>query len=320
MLTINNNQYNTRYNNNIKSASKITFGQGFKLLSFLKHDTVEISNKNIPALSEKKILELINASVNDKNFIGQGSQAKVYRIKNSDFVVKIPYDTMFFRDENFYKTYVNDMDRVNHVEAKFENGITIMKLIKGDSLEYCRNYQKVAKLPVSAYNNLLKQICKAQKLDMYFDNVPANIIADYNSNTLTAIDFLHGYSDIAGELPFRPITQIFDALTYKNDKYKLQTSGKILLAGLEELHPEVTPCLKIEDLDFEDILKFAEKRYKNQSESIPAQLPKLENLLLEIKCLKIKESHDQSIKNLLQSKINEAEKLISKYFELDKLI
>lgn len=315
MLSIKNNNYHIPYSG--VSPAHIAFGHRLKLPSFLKRDTVEISEKNIPALSDKKILKLVQSSIQNKNYIGQGSEGKVYRIKNSDFVVKIPYDTMFFIHRNFRKKFVNNADKVNHVEAKFENGITIMKLIEGKCLDTNReDYKKVAQMPTRAYNNLLKQLCNAQKLNMDFDNVSENIIANYKNNTLTAIDFIPIYQEIAEEIPFRPMIQICEAIGYKNDYYKHQTTGKTILAGLAEMYPDVVPCTKIENLDFNELLDFAKKECKTLIKKTPEQWNKLDDLLLEIKNLKTKESNDESLKSRLLIKIKKAEKIISEYFEL----
>lgn len=316
MLLINNHRYNTEYTP--ISASSVAFGHRFKLLSFLKRDTVEIANKNIPALKDKKILELINASLTPENFIGQGTEAKVYKIKDSNFVVKIPYDSWYNRDKNFYKSFLTSMDKINHIEAKFDNGITIMKFIEGECLENCKNHQKIAKMPVSAYQNLLKQLCQAQKEDMYFDNVPGNVIANYDKKTLTAIDFMPLYSEFAGIMEFRPLIQMSNTFAYKNDNYKLQVIGKVILAGLRELYPKVKPSLKIENLDFLDVLKFTEKECGNFPGKTSKEYAKLEQLLTEVKNLKRQESRNKSIRTMLQLKIEETEQLISEYFELSK--
>ena len=42
-------------------------------------------------LSEKDIFEKIQQSVNYENFLGNGTEAEVYRIKGTDYCVRIPY-------------------------------------------------------------------------------------------------------------------------------------------------------------------------------------------------------------------------------------
>lgn len=198
-----------------KTAYTPSFGKLFPIkLPFFKQDTVEISDDNIPAMSEKRLLPIIKSSMNSEHFIGSGSTAKVFHLKDSDYVAKIPYDTYFFVDKDFKKLPMYSSYKANHIEDVFENGITIMKYIKGDPLKRPDDFKKLVKLPAEAFNKLLKQVCDAKNYGLDLDGVPENFILNYDKKTITAIDFIPEYIYPEDNPPFRPLIDILAALCY----------------------------------------------------------------------------------------------------------
>lgn len=286
----------------------------------LKADKVEISRskaKNKPDLLTLSKEEIINAilisSKKSENFIGNGNEAKVYKIDGTNYCVRVPYESKSLKNSDI-SLAVSEKDKVNHVVARFSNGVTIMKLIDGFSLEgrfsdtfpQAPRNKALLKLPVSAFNKLFKQVCNAKDNDMIFDCSAPNLIINPKEKTITAIDFY----EMDPEYPevVKPLRHMLEAMGDSDDfEFRKRVIGKILLGALEELKPDVKPCLNIGEFKFRD---FMDNAQNGGSLCRSQKWAKLKDVLTEVECLKIKEMAGGKVKDMLQYKIDEASELI----------
>lgn len=160
----------------------------------LEKDVVIISKKEFLSLPVQDIWTRINSSkMNPKNLLGRGGEASVWKIEDTDYCVKIPHKARgnYTAKPNFN---ISKKDKVNHIVAKFPNGMTIMPIIKGITISADKEKDKEAirilnKMPQKAFDDLFLQIYNAEKIGMKFDNGYKNIIINKEENKLTAIDF-----------------------------------------------------------------------------------------------------------------------------------
>ena len=113
--------------------SSISNNEKIKFNPQLRTDTVSFSgNNDLLNLSNEEIIEKIKISItNPKNFIGEGSEAKVYKIENSSYCVRLNYlDSKKFNKTSLCRN-INDADKVNHIVAKLGKYSSIMRYIDG---------------------------------------------------------------------------------------------------------------------------------------------------------------------------------------------
>ena len=102
---------------------------GNKLYQNLKYDAVCFKSKDFLELSKEEICKKIQESITPENFIGQGTEAEVYRIKGTNYCVRIPYETIsaFSRNQDINKLYYNNnilpKEKVNHIKIMLSYGI-----------------------------------------------------------------------------------------------------------------------------------------------------------------------------------------------------
>lgn len=286
----------------------------------LKADKVEIScskakNKSdLLTLSKEEIINaILISSKKSENFIGNGNEAKVYKIDGTNYCVRVPYDSKNLRNSDI-SLDVSEKDKVNHVVARFSNGVTIMNLIDGFSLEgrFSNTFPQeprnkaLLKLPVSAFNGLFKQVCHAKDNDMIFDCSAPNLIINPKEKTITAIDFYEMDPEYPEQV--KPLRHMLEAMGDSDDfEFRKKVIGKILLGALEELKPDVKPCLNIGEFKFRD---FMDNAQNGGSLCRSQKWAKLKDVLTDVECLKIKEMAGIDVKDILQYKIDEASELI----------
>lgn len=234
----------------------------------IQQDTVNIQHCNdLLTLKDEDIITAVKSSLNDnESLIGTGGDARVYKIKDTDYCVRIPIDNfsklqiaeIIDKDLVLIDKIVSEVDKINHIKAHMNNGITIMDYISGEPVftpsmymnesEQVKMSKMIEEIPVSGYSKLLKQICKAYEYDMYFDCSGSNVIFNPKNKSLTAIDFYKAeYTE-----SLHPLTHIYAALN--NDKTTIEqkkiSAGKIFNAVINELYPEQKSCTHISNFDF----------------------------------------------------------------------
>lgn len=252
------------YNINSTKATK----QQTRTLFAPAYDTVRFKSHNFLDLPKAEVYKRIQASLNSENFIGQGTEAEVYRIKDTDFCVKIPYEALGFytryKDEDIKKLYfdknINSADAVNYVKIKLFMGGTVMNYINGvkpkdyiyDMAGRYKFQSDVAQMPIKSYTELIHQISNGLDNEMLFDCSAGNLIVDSSKNKLTAIDFIpikENPRDIS------VLKEIYSVITTNGAE---QGTGKkifekIMLAGLNEFMPKQAPCMDVELFDFVEL-------------------------------------------------------------------
>lgn len=221
--------------------------------SFRGHDLLD--------LPEKEVLKKIDESLIPENFLGQGTEAEVYRIKDTNYCVRIPYKANYMY-ASCYSKEISNADKVNHIVAKLGFGASIMKYFEGETPKrymsselYRHQFQeKIAKMPIESYSDLLHQIANGIDNELFFDFSGGNLIVNIEKNKFTVIDF--------GEIPenprsVKPLTEMFSVLTCYGTKTGTakEIAQKVLMSGLEEFRPGNIPCMDVELFDFIDLFK-----------------------------------------------------------------
>ncbi len=297
-------------NNNLKNYT------GFNTLSFKGVDLM--------SLPEADVLEKVRNSVLPENFLGAGIEAEVYRIKDTNYCVRIPYLSQDIYLSDFTKK-LTPTDKVNHVVAKLGFGASVMKFFDGIIPKWyinnsSRRYQlqeKIAEMPIKSYSELLHQIAGAIDNEMLFDFSGGNLIVDTERQKLTAIDF-YGIQD--NPRPIRPMTEIYSVLTCYGSEEK---TGKIIYdkiidAGLEEFKPDNIPCMDIELFDFNGLVlkrnsdnnSFGRGNINKYINPINKLIDTIYENIKDLKQLKKKEITDKSVSKLLEEKLINCRRLL----------
>ncbi|MDE6137960.1 MAG: hypothetical protein K2F57_00655 [Candidatus Gastranaerophilales bacterium] len=224
-------------------------------------DTVKFTGHwDLLKLSDKTIFERIKEAIEDKrNYIGEGGQARVYKIPNSNYCVRIEKHDSNYKpvlDRN-----ITECDRINHVVAKFGDESSIMHYIEGvpvltpdsNARQAQITAQSIAQMPVKSFKDFLKQICNAYDNDMIFDCAWGNVIVNSKENKLTAIDFC---KNICNE-SLKPLSYTLSALMheYTTPQQTKIYANKILNAALEEFEPSHKPFWNVTYFDFSSLLR-----------------------------------------------------------------
>lgn len=277
---------------------------GISLQPSLTCDIINFTGQDLLSLPDKEIFEKINESKRSiKNYLGEGGEANVYRIKDTDYCVRFDYfdiDYLKILDKN-----ISEQDEVNHIVAKFGENSSIMHYISGSPVytpdmkapqaELLAN--EIAQMPLQTFKKLLHQICDAYDKDMMFDCNWGNVIANPKENKLTAIDF---YKNV-NEESLRPLTYTYISLIHPKtpETVQRQIAGKILEAGIEEFKPEVNPCFNPSEFDFSNLFRqlINSKIIERNNESKQCNLfafNKILNELTDLKYIDIRKELDVS--------------------------
>lgn len=226
----------------------------------LNKDVVTLSKKEFLTLPPKEIWARINSSLeNDKNFLGSGGEADVWKIEGTNYCIRIPNGTPkgLSAKPNFNLT---KQDKVNHVIAKFSNRSSIMPVIEGYTMLNSRNARSedVAKMlenmPQKAFDDLFLQVYHAYKAGMYFDTGTNNIIINPKNQTLTAIDFV---KNTLYPVENNILNSLFFCLTTPsvvNKSMRKSLAGKFLSAPLNAVKAEPKRDIDLTKCGFSDFI------------------------------------------------------------------
>lgn len=235
------------------------------LLQQIPCDTVSFTGHwDLLKLSDKTIFQKINETrSNNKNLLGEGGQAKVYRIPNSNYCAR--FEKHEFNDYNpTLNRNIYACDKINHVVAKFGKYSSIMHYIEGvpvfsPNTPACnaqKTAQDIAEMPITTFKKLVQQICYAYDNGMMFDCAWGNVIVNPKENKLTAIDFNKNILDES----LKPLSYTFSSLVHKYttpEQIKIY-ANKILNAVLEEFQPSHKPFWNVTNFDFSSLLAAVE--------------------------------------------------------------
>lgn len=292
------------------------------LYSKLKYDTVCFRGQNFLDLPPKEVYKKVIDSITPENFVGQGTEAEVYRIKDTDFCVKIPYEALSSYSKNmdldrylYFNNKIRPEQKVNHTVIELGLNTNIMRFFEGKiPKDYFRNQEnryllqsEIANMPVKSYTEFLHQIANGIDNEMLFDNSIGNLIVNTKENKLTAIDFFP-MNDNPREV--RPLNEMYSLFTAYGAE---QETGKkifdnIMNAGFEEFEPHKTPCMDTELFDFVELCKKRiEETNVQNSERI---LHKISQQIQIIKGLKKVEHTEPLFSNFIKEKIDVVRDLI----------
>lgn len=282
-------------------------------------DTVSFGNANpdLMSLSDQEIFEKVLAAIKNKDIIGEGGEATVYRIPDSNYCVRKYYrlatEVVPLKRKQFTRN-VTAQDKVNHIVAKLGNYLTIMPILHGSPVmnpvtmsekEINELSDIICSFPQSSFNKLLKQISDAYEKDMMWDCNWANLIANPKEKTLTAIDFYkNSIEESASHLAY-----MYAGLShlYTTDQQHKILAEKVMNAGLEEFKPGVIPCCNFDKLGFSDLIRafddldlFTSKQYTKL----------LRELTYKIRDLKTQEIRGINVTNELNFEIKKIQSIM----------
>lgn len=300
---------------------KFSSFSGLKFKQPLKQDTVSFSARDLLSLPKEEIFEKIEQSIKDPlNKLGEGADAVVYRIKGTDYCVRIVKD---YSDEykNNFSLKLSEKDKINHNVANLGRGSTIMRYIEGYPVKPPIGIKSKASLqeisdmivnmPEEAYMKFFKQICHAKKHNMIFDCSWWNVIINPKNQTMTAIDFYKMLPHMPENV--KPLNYIYASLVHNMtpEENKKVTAGKLLSAVLHELKNVGAADYDASNYDFKSFIYKLRDSYK-------INLGKYEKLMLktfaEIEDLKRKAISGNDVSVQLNGKIKMADCLINQLF------
>ena len=288
----------------------------------LKCDSVCFRGQNFLDLHPKEVYKKVIDSITPENFVGQGTEAEVYRIKDTEFCVKIPYEMLSSYSKNmdldrnlYFNKKVSPEQKVNHIVIELNNNAKIMKFFEGKvPKDYYRNQEnryllqsEIAQMPIKSYTDLLHQIANGVDNEMLFDNSLGNLIVNTKENKLTAIDFFP-MSETPREV--RPLNEMYSLLTAYGTEQKTgkKIFDNIMNAGLEEFEPNKIPCMDSELFDFVELCK---KRIEDTNiQNSERIMKKISQQIQFIKGLKKVEHTEPIFSTFIKEKIDIVKDLI----------
>lgn len=195
---------------------------------------------------ENLSIERINESICDSMKIGEGCEAKVYRIMGTDYVIRIPHFTTVNKEGAEINFNISPQDKVNHCVATI-GGCQVQKYIEGVSpmgySEYIRNTFQISnenirkneqikkcvleKMSTSQMKKYYLQLVDAHRNGMQHDYGGNNSILNLKTGELIAIDFVPGADN-----------SFFNSLMYQLDghiEYYRTEQNELLKNGLKSL-------------------------------------------------------------------------------------
>lgn len=266
-----------------------------KLSRPLTKDTVNFSNNfHLFGKNDRDIKLILKKSINPDNKIGEGTEAILYKIPDSQFALRLPLNNQVIPDKPV-SLNINPQDSVNHVVAKIGDEVTIVKYLKGDTPQ--APYKKVAgvpeeasflskykfdsekqsqinesiiNMPVNSFKTYIGQLYNATKNGMRHDSVGENAIINPQSQTLIAVDFVKTEN---------PKVAIFDRIFEQFGKHidtKEQQDTllkKSTLGFLEIIKPKSSATITNFDVSFDKFFIFNKFKNKELLELLEKKLP-----------------------------------------------
>ena len=281
-------------------------------------DTVYFGNRDLLDLSVDDIFKKTDESIRAENLIGEGSEAKVYKIPNTSYCLRLHKPTMNEYGEEF-NLHLTEEDKINHVVAKIGGNSTIMKYLEGynafvkrdDVAAQKRIFQDIKEMPVSAFQRLLNQFIHAMNNKMLFDCCGKNIIINPKDKTLTAIDFYKNSVEYPNTM--YPLSYMYSALTsfYDDIEYKKVCANKILNTFLNEVESKSLSSFDFAQLDISMLLR---KLQDSKLFTNPNYYKLLHRIFGEIRDLKITQYCNSEGSISLYGKIKQARAIIRQLF------
>ena len=293
----------------------------YRLYQNLKRDAVSFKSKDFLELSNEETYRKIQESIVPENFIGKGTEAVVYRIKGTNYCVRIPYETLgaFSKNLSTNIQYCNKNilpeEKVNHVKIILNYGAKVLDFIEGtcpksyvgDNNKRYELQREIAQMPMKSYTELLHQIANGIDNEMAYDFSGGNLIVNTKEKKLTAIDFLslsENYREV------KPLSEIYSVITAYGAE---QSVGKkifenVFHSGLEEFKSKKTPCMDVELFDFDSLCNQRIKETK--MEHTEKLMQKISQQIRIMKGLKKNEHLEDLFSTFIEEKIYSLKNLI----------
>lgn len=276
------------------------------------------TGKDLLNMPRDEVFNEIKNSINEDQFIGSGRHAKVYKIADTPYCIRIPYICEDAYTNDFSRN-LKPCDTVNHVKIKLGAGASVMDYFKGKTLFAYQLYdapryelqKEIAQMPLKTYSKLLHQLANAIDNEMTFDKGGGNIVIDTENKNLTIIDF---YQLSDNPNPTSPLRDLFYTLTSYGAESKTakKIANNIILAGLEEFKPDIIPCMNTELFDFKEIIDAAYYlKHTEPDKKADNLIKKFENL----KEIKKKEITNKKYSPILEQEIEDIKKTVSEYLQ-----
>lgn len=211
-------------------------------------------NKEFLELSADEIMQIIEKSVhNPENMLGRGGEASVYKIKGTNYCVRIPHrvnEPGYKRDLSLNLVPTQN-DKINHIVAKLGDDITIMPNIKGynffsKGVSKARVAEMIDNMPQTTFDRLFAQLYDAQRLGMRFDNSWSNILINPELQSMTAIDF-YRTTNPGGLISGMNFALKYNGVTTTEQKNNI--SRKILTSFVQSVEKGENPKMRSTELD-----------------------------------------------------------------------
>lgn len=285
-------------------------------------DSVSFSGrqKDLLELPREEIFEKISQSINNENLLGEGNEARVYKIAGTNYAfrhARIPDDRTNFTDYKKNLSFdINTDDKINHVVAKLGEDSAILRYLPGENCFVYNDKKELCNLPTDSYYNLYKQICFAKDNEMIFDCCETNIIYNPKDKSLTAIDFYK--QDYGFPENVKPLSFIFSAIApdkplADNTLYK-NLLGSLVNVILKEFEPGVKPAQNLGEIDINQLFRNFESYYKDE---MPPQYEILRSKLITLQCLKLQDMLGQDVKNEINANIKVAKSIVNQILKKD---
>lgn len=190
----------------------------------------KILNNRVP--QNPQSIKYVPQSIKDSfEIVGKGAEGIVYKIKNSNFALKINNNKKIEEElNNPINLAINKLDKTNHVKAKIGNHISIMKYIEGSPISVNISSKT---LPTSSIKECLKYIYNTASEGFRHDFGGKNILFNKKNGKLTPIDFLPSRAGYKENIINNTFIQLYPTAKTSEDVNKLLS--KISLAFVELL-------------------------------------------------------------------------------------
>lgn len=255
-----------------------------------------------------KEFQYVPVRVSDSlELIGKGAEGIVYKIKNSNFVIKIKNDVVLENEINAPLNFsMNGLDKINYVKAKIGDNIKIMEYIKGESINLSTD---LSNFSTNNIRDCLKCIYTAANQGFKHDCGGKNIIFDKYSEKLITIDFINKRVGYKEEIINKVFIQLYPAA--KNDKDVIKLLSKISLGFVDLLKNNTISAKGIKHISVElKNIKDIVRINRNFSEAEPF-VCSLESKLKRIMSNKAMQSISKNCNEDFLQSINSLEKELS---------
>lgn len=195
-----------------------------------------------PVQNYSRDLKYINNDVLDSlELVGKGAEGSVYKVKGSQFAIKVKNDLSISKELNKpIDLTVDPQGRINHVLAKVGENVSIMKFIDWKPIDI----NALKELNVDKIKPCMKHICDAVNKGFRHDFGGKNILLDKASGKLVPIDFIPKKIGYKEDLLSNMFIQLYTPAKNSDDVNKLMANISLAFVQLLKENAITTTGLK----------------------------------------------------------------------------